>query len=112
MILLPYPWVPGTHDNLPRDPQLKQAPEQEDTETIINTVPTSDRIPYKNGYGDFFFGRISSWEKKPIMDDMSEEEKQELMGIAGSNGVPIVELDGFQRYAYNLIFKEAEEYYR
>jgi hypothetical protein len=43
----------------------------EDIETIINTMPTSNRIPYKNGYGDFLFGRISSWEKKPATEFQS-----------------------------------------
>jgi hypothetical protein len=114
MTLLPTsPDIPGTmRYELQEHSPLNQAPEEEDIETIVNDIPPSDRISYNNGDGDFFFGRIPSWEKKPITEDMSEEEKQELMGITGSNGVPIVELDGFQRYACSLIFKEAEEYHR
>lgn len=45
-----------------------------------------------------------------ITADMSEEEKQELMGITGSNGIPIVELDGLERYAHSLTFKEGEQF--
>jgi hypothetical protein len=88
-----------------------QAPQGENMEPVIRTMSTSNRIPYNNGYGDFFFGSyLYSWENNQISVDTSEEEKQELIVITGSNGVPVVELDGFQRYVYNLIFKEAEKF--
>lgn len=91
------------------------APEEEEIEAVVKTTPTLNRIPYDNGYGDFFFGHINRWERKPIREDMSEEEKQDIMGIAGSNGVPVVELNNFQRYACKIIcfagpFQEAGQY--
>lgn len=68
---------------------------------IGSMKPISTRIPYNNGYGDFFFGRQRLVEKRKykITDDMSEEEKLEMAGITSSNGVPVVELNGFERCA-------------
>ena len=70
----------------------------EDKNVVDSKEPTPIRICYNNGYGDFYFGRLKKWEKENITEDMSEEDKLDLMGITGSNGVPVVELDNFQRY--------------
>jgi len=70
-----------------------------------NTADTADTTAvgsYKDGFGDFFFEPFEKWSTPTITEDMSEEEKQDVMGITGSNAVPIVELDGFQRYAFIL----------
>jgi hypothetical protein len=40
---------------------------------------------------------------------MSEEDKLDLLGIAGSNGVPVVELDNFQRYVCTFAFERDEK---
>jgi hypothetical protein len=64
-----------------------------------NIEPTPVRIPYNNGYGDFFFGCLPKWKKPKITKDMSEGQKLDLIGITGSNGIPVVELGNFQRYA-------------
>lgn len=65
----------------------------------------TNRIPYHNGYGDLFFGSPGGNERQQmeVTEDMSEEEKQDRMGITGSNGVPIAELDKFKRYEYHFI---------
>jgi hypothetical protein len=60
---------------------------------------TPVRIPYNNGYGDCLFGCLTKWEKPKFTENMSEDEKLDLMGIAGSNGIPVVELNTFQRHA-------------
>ncbi|KAE9364035.1 hypothetical protein N431DRAFT_448574 [Stipitochalara longipes BDJ] len=61
------------------------------------TAPTSARVPYNNGFGDFYFGSLTKYQKPKITEDMSKEEKLDRMGITGSNGIPVVELDNFQR---------------
>jgi hypothetical protein len=89
----------STSDGAQSDPSVEEKrSEEEGLETIVNARPTSNRVPYKNGYGDFFFGRLPWCERKTITKDMSEEEERDLMGITGSNGVPVVELGNFQRY--------------
>lgn len=62
-----------------------------DTETV------SARIPYNNGFGDFFFLPFSGDCDRVVEENMPEEERNELLGITGSAGNPVPELDGFQR---------------
>jgi hypothetical protein len=70
---------------------------------VSNAEPTPVGISYNNGFGDFYFGHPESWEKPTITEYMSEEEKLDLMGITGSYGIPVVELNNFKRYVYALI---------
>jgi len=80
----------STIDGAKPHPSVKEtALEREEIQSVVNTMPTSNRIPYNNGYDDFFFGWPQLWGKMPITDDISEEEKQDLMGISDNNGVPV-----------------------
>jgi hypothetical protein len=71
----------------------------EDDNACDTVEPAPVRIPYNNGFGDFFFEPLKKgWPETIITEDMSIEQKNELLGIEGSNGVPVIELDNFQRY--------------
>jgi hypothetical protein len=62
----------------------------------------TSKLSYNTGHGDFCFSRLVDWEKKKF-DANNEEEKLRCMGITGSNGVPVVELGGFQKYCTSLL---------
>lgn len=61
----------------------------------------ASRLSYNTGHGDFCFSRLVDWQKYHF-DANNEEEKLWCMGITGSNGVPVVELGGFQRYSTSV----------
>jgi hypothetical protein len=63
-----------------------------------NEGALTSRLSYDTGHGDFCFSRLVYWEKKKF-DPTNEEERLWCTGITGSNGVPVVELGGFQRYS-------------
>jgi hypothetical protein len=81
-----------------------EPPASEDDIVSNISEPTPVPIPYRDGFGDFYFGSMESWERKSITETMSEEEKSELMGLTDSNGVPVAELNGFQRYVNGFTF--------
>lgn len=60
------------------------------------TVAFTSRQGYNTGHGDFCFGRLIDRKKKSLVDPSGEDIKW-FAGITGSNGVPVVELDDFQR---------------
>ncbi|KUJ18543.1 uncharacterized protein LY89DRAFT_732103 [Mollisia scopiformis] len=55
---------------------------------LLEIPPSTSRIPYNNGYGDFVFGRLIDGKKG---------NKGQTDFVTGSNAVPFVELNGFQR---------------
>lgn len=66
----------------------KVSAEERDMALTIETTPANPtRIPYKNGYGDFFFGLIPYWERP--------ENLHTWDGIKD----PVVEWDIFKRCA-------------
>jgi len=87
------------------NPEKQHLPDDEVNNVGDTTETLPVRIPYNNGFGDFYFGCPSESDKPKITEDMSEELKLELMGITGSNAIPVVELDNFQRYVIFPIFE-------
>lgn len=76
--------------------EQKASGPEESVSVAKDAAVTSTRVPYKNGYWDFYFGSRPDSRALPYM---SENEKGMILGLAGSNGVPIIELDNFQQYA-------------
>ena len=79
---------------------LEKATQGGATQAVVEPTSGTERIGYNNGFGDFFFGKPDRHDKRvmKIALHMFEEEKNDRLGITGSNGVPVVELDNFQRY--------------
>lgn len=66
-------------------------------------LTSTSMLSYNTGHGDFCFSPLDDWEKKKF-DATNEKETLWCMGFTGSNGVPFIELGGFQRYFYLLTF--------
>jgi hypothetical protein len=60
-------------------------------------VAVSSRLSYNNGYGDFCFGRLIDRRDKTVDPKASKKNQKLLSSVTSSNGVPIVELDNFER---------------
>jgi hypothetical protein len=72
------------------------------TPLAANGGALASRLSYDTGHGNFCFSRLVDWKKKEF-DPTNEEQRMWCMGITGGNGVPVVELGGFQRYSASVL---------
>ena len=70
------------------------------TEAATQAVSSKPRLSYNNGYGDFCFGRMTTWNRNHDSHSCGgpHEEFAEENLIAGSSNVPMKEPGSFQRY--------------
>ena len=63
---------------------------------MTTMTPKQAKIPYNSGYGDFCFGRLTTWQREhdPEVCNAVLTDRQLL---AGTHYVCVAELDGFER---------------